>query len=554
MPAEHFDVLIIGAGLSGIDAGWHLNKYAPKKSYVILENRERIGGTWDLFRYPGIRSDSDMLTMGYRFRPWTHESAISPGEAIREYVTDTAKDAGVDKHIRFRHKVAKASWDSATARWTIEAERRVPASAGAASTPSTATRSPAPPSGGGKETAAALAHPPPHAGEGDHRAAMVEGAPKHNDARTETVAFTANFIFSCAGYYRYAAGYTPDFPGRENFKGEVVHPQHWPENLDYAGKRIVVIGSGATAVTLVPNLAKTAHVTMLQRSPTYYVSRPEIDKTANLLRKFLPASWAYAIPRWRNIVLQRFFFDLARKKPEKTKERLIKGVADLLPKDYDVKTHFTPKYNPWDQRLCLVPDADMFEAIKSGRAEVVTDHIETFTEKGIKLKSGRELEADIIVTATGLALEVLGGVDVAVDGRKVDFGKTFTYKGMMYSGVPNLASVFGYTNASWTLRADLICEWVTRLLNKMDEKGVQIATPRVRDENMKADPWLDFSSGYVTRAIAMLPKQGPKAPWRQNQNYFTDIKAMRKAPIEDEGLEFSKATAGAKPVLARAAE
>jgi cation diffusion facilitator CzcD-associated flavoprotein CzcO len=501
MATEHFDVLIIGAGLSGIDAGYHLNKFAPKKSYVILENRERIGGTWDLFRYPGIRSDSDMLTMGYSFKPWTHESTISPGDAIRDYVTETARENGVDKHIRYRHNVKRASWDSNTARWTVEATKR------------------------------------------------------DANGREEPATITANFIFSCAGYYRYSEGYTPEFAGRDRFKGQIIHPQHWPEDLNYAGKRVVVIGSGATAVTLVPNIAKAAaHTTMLQRSPTYYVSRPEKDKTANFLRKFLPASWAYMIPRWRNIVLQRFFFNLARKKPQKTAERLIQGVADLLPKDYDVKTHFTPKYNPWDQRLCLVPDADMFDAIKDGRAEVVTDHIDAFTEKGIKLKSGRELEADIIVTATGLQLEVLGGMQVAVDGKPVDFGKTFTYKGMMYSGVPNLASVFGYTNASWTLRADLICEWVTRLLNKMDEKGADIATPTLADPTMKQDPWLDFSSGYVTRAVGMLPKQGPDAPWRQNQNYFTDIREMRKAPIEDDALEFTKAKAGAKPGLARAAE
>lgn len=543
MATEHFDVLIIGAGLSGIDAGYHLNKFAPKKSYVILENRERIGGTWDLFRYPGIRSDSDMLTMGYSFKPWTHQSTISPGDAIRDYVTETARENGIDKHIRFRHKVTRASWDSNTARWTVEVERRV--------APSTAYGGPPPPPAGEDTKRTGLAHPPPQAGEGDHRAAMVEGGA----ARTETVTFTANFIFSCAGYYRYSEGYTPEFAGRENFKGTIIHPQHWPENLNYDGKRVVVIGSGATAVTLVPNIAKrAAHTTMLQRSPTYYVSRPEIDKAANFLRKILPASWAYMIPRWRNIVLQRFFFNMARTKPAKTKERLIQGVKDLLPEGYDVATHFTPKYNPWDQRLCLVPDADMFDAIKQGRAEVVTDHIDTFTAKGIKLKSGKELEADIIVTATGLQLEVLGGAEITVDGRKVDFGKTFTYKGMMYSGVPNLASVFGYTNASWTLRADLICEWVTRLLNKMDEKGADIATPTLTDTNMKTDPWLDFSSGYVTRAVHMLPKQGPEAPWRQNQNYFTDIKEMRKAPIEDEALVFSKAKAATKPTLARAAE
>ncbi len=501
MPTEHFDVLIIGAGISGIDAAWHLQKNSPKKSFVILENRERIGGTWDLFRYPGIRSDSDMLTMGFGFRPWTHPSAISPGDAIRDYVTDTAKDAGIDEHIRFRHNVKSASWDSNSARWTIEATWR---------------------DANGKE---------------------------------EPVTFTTNFLFSCAGYYRYSAGYTPEFAGRDNFKGTIIHPQHWPEDLNYAGKRIVVIGSGATAVTLIPSLAKTAgHVTMLQRSPTYYVSRPEQDAMANFLRKYLPASWAYAIPRWRNILLQRWFFNMARTKPAKTKERLIQGVADLLPKGYDVKTHFTPKYNPWDQRLCLVPDADLFEAIKQDHVDVVTDTIDKFTESGIKLKSGRELKADIIVTATGLHVELLGGAQVSVDGRPIDLGQTFTYKGLMFSGVPNLASVFGYTNASWTLRADLICEYVCRLLNKMDEKGVQIATPRLADPNMKPDPWLDFSSGYVQRAVASLPKQGPKAPWRQNQNYFADIKEMRKAPIEDDALEFAKAGAVAKPELARAAE
>jgi monooxygenase len=499
--AEHFDVLIIGAGISGIDAGYHLNKFAPKKTYVILENRERIGGTWDLFRYPGIRSDSDMLTMGYSFKPWTHPSAISPGDAIRDYVTETARENGIDKHIRFRHNVKRASWDSATARWTVEATKRDEA---------------------GKET---------------------------------PVTITANFLFSCAGYYRYSAGYTPEFKGRENFKGQIIHPQLWPEDLDYAGKRVVVIGSGATAVTIVPNMAKTAaHVTMLQRSPTYYVSRPEKDWLANTLRKYFGARIAYMIPRWRNIVLQRFFFNMARKKPQQTAERLIKGVSDLLPAGYDVKTHFTPSYNPWDQRLCLVPDADMFNAIGSGKASVVTDHIDTFTEKGIKLKSGKELEADIIITATGLHVQLLGGAEIAVDGKPVEVGKTFAYKGMMLSNVPNLAFVFGYTNASWTLRADLVCEWVTRVLNKMDEKGAQIVTPRPTDPDMKADPMLDFSSGYVQRAIAATPKQGPTAPWRQNQNYFTDLKEMRKAPIEDEALVFTKAGAVAKPELARAAE
>ena len=486
MPAEHHDVLIIGAGLSGIDAGWHLTKLAPKRKFVILENRERIGGTWDLFRYPGIRSDSDMLTMGYRFRPWTHPSAISPGNAIREYVADTAKDAGIDKHIRFRHKVTRASWDSNTARWTVEAQKR------------------------------------------------------DEQGREETVTLTANFLFSCAGYYKYDAGYTPEFQGRNNFKGTVIHPQHWPENLNYAGKRIIVIGSGATAVTLIPNLAKTAgHVTMLQRSPTYYVSRPEQDKTANFLRRWLPASWAYAIPRWRNIVLQRFFFNIARKKPTQTAERLIKGVADLLPEGYDVKTHFTPKYNPWDQRLCLVPDADFFRAIRAGKVSIVTDHIETFTETGLKLRSGRELAADLIVTATGLVLIPLGGVRLAVDGRAVDPARTFLYKGMMYSDVPNLASVFGYTNASWTLKADLVCEYVCRLLNHMDRHGFRQCTPRNADPTLAAEPWVDFSSGYIQRALAQAPKQGSRRPWKLHQNYLLDLLGLRFGSLRDEAMVFS---------------
>lgn len=499
MPVEHFDVLIIGAGLSGIDAAWHLQKHSPKRTYTILENREQIGGTWDLFRYPGIRSDSDMLTMGYRFRPWTHQSAISPGDAIRDYITGTAKDAGIDRHIRFRHKVVAAAWDSAAARWTVEALRR------------------------------------------------------DATGREETVRLSANFVFSCAGYYKYAEGYTPEFAGRERFKGAIIHPQHWPQDLDYAGKRVVVIGSGATAVTLVPSMAKTAaHVTMLQRSPTYIVSRPEKDAAANFLRKILPAHWAYSIPRWRNILLQRYFFTRARKRPERVKETILEGVRKELGPDYDVATHFTPKYNPWDQRLCLVPDADLFQAIRDDRASVVTDHIETFTETGIKLKSGKELAADIIVTATGLQLEILGGMKVSVDGRAVDFGKTFTYKGLMFSDVPNLASVFGYTNASWTLRADLICEYVCRLLNYMDAKGATIAVPRLREAGMKESPWLDFSSGYITRSVAHLPKQGPNPPWRQSQNYLADIKDMRRAPIDDGVLEFSSPQAAARPAIAAA--
>jgi cation diffusion facilitator CzcD-associated flavoprotein CzcO len=505
MATEHFDVVIMGAGLSGIDAAWHLQKNAPGKKYVILENRDRIGGTWDLFRYPGIRSDSDMLTMGYSFRPWTHPSAISPGNAIRDYISDTARDAGIDRNIRFRHKVLGAAWSSQTGRWTVDAVRR------------------------------------------------------DAQGREEPVQFTTGFLFSCAGYYRYDQGFTPEFAGRDRFKGTIIHPQHWPENFDYTGKRIVIIGSGATAVTLVPSMAKTAaHVTMLQRSPTYFVSRPEKDKVANFLRTVLPATWAYAIPRWRNIILQRFFFGRSRKNPQQVKNLLINGVKQLLGPDYDVAKHFTPRYNPWDERLCLVPDADLFKSIRSGQAEVVTDHIDTFTETGIKLKSGKELQADVIVTATGLQLEILGGIGVSVDGEKVDFSKTFTYKGLMFSGVPNLASVFGYTNASWTLRADLVCEYVCRLLNHMDATGTRIATPRLREQGLQATPWLDFTSGYVQRALSKLPKQGPSAPWRQNQDYFADIKDMRRAPIDDGVLEFTKpataADAGSSKSVKEAAE
>ena len=481
------DVLIIGAGLSGVDAAWHLQHYARETTYVILENRERIGGTWDLFRYPGVRSDSDMLTLGYGFRPWTHPSAIAPGDTIRDYITSTAQEAHIDDHIRFRHRVVRADWSSGTARWTVEAAKR-------------------------------------------------------DEEGNETIVhFTARFLFSCAGYYRYDAGYTPDFIGRERFRGTIVHPQQWPADLDYAGKRIVVIGSGATAVTLVPSLAKTAeHVTMLQRSPTYYISRPRRDRFANFLRKVLPLRWAHAISRGLNIFLQRIFYARARSRPERIKRALLRHVSQLLGPGHDIETHFTPKYNPWDQRVCLVPDADLFIAIREGRASVVTDHIETFTEGGIRLQCGVELPADIIVTATGLQLEVLGGIQVTVDDQAVDFGKTFIYRGAMYTGVPNLASVFGYTNASWTLRADLTCEWVCRLLNYMGENNVDIVVPKVLDPDMQPQPLLDFSSGYVTRALAMLPKQGPHFPFRQRQNYYADRKDMRNTPVDDGYLEFSR--------------
>jgi monooxygenase len=484
MATEHFDVVIVGAGLSGIGAGYHLKTACPDRSYVILEGRDAIGGTWDLFRYPGIRSDSDMYTLGYAFKPWTEAKAIADGPSILKYVRETAAENGIDAKIRYGHLVKRASWSTEDACWTVDAE--------------------------------------------------VAGAVKR---------FTCNFLFLCGGYYSYEGGYTPEWPGVERFQGDIVHPQKWPEDLDYSGKKVVVIGSGATAVTLVPEMAKTAgHVTMLQRSPTYVVSRPAEDAMANWLRARLPGKLAYDIVRWRNVLGGMWFFNLARKKPAKVKAAILKMVREELGPDYDVETHFTPSYNPWDQRLCLVPDSDMFRQIKAGRASVVTDHIETFTEKGLKLKSGQELEADVIVTATGLVLEVWNGIEVSVDGRRVEASRTLAYKGMMYEGVPNLASAFGYTNASWTLKCDLTCEYVCRLLNHMRRTGLRQATPVNDDPTVTFEPWLDFSSGYVQRAMAKFPKQGNKVPWRLNQNYALDLMSLRYARLDDGVLRFTNPT------------
>ena len=484
--AEHFDVLIVGAGLSGIGAGYHLQERCPAKSYVILEGRDCIGGTWDLFRYPGVRSDSDMFTLGYSFKPWTEPKAIADGPNILKYVRETAAENGIDKKIRFHHRVKRASWSSQAARWTVEAERR--------------------------------------AGEGS----------------TEIVRFTCNFLFMCSGYYRYEEGYTPEFAGTADFAGRIVHPQKWPDDLDYARKRVVVIGSGATAVTLVPEMArKAAHVTMLQRSPTYVVARPAEDLLANKLRRNLPAKLAYHLVRWRNVLFGMYFFQLSRRKPERVKQLIFGGVRMALGPDYDVATHFTPRYNPWDQRLCLVPDGDLFRSIRDKCASIVTNEIDTFTKNGIRLKDGSELAADIIVTATGLVLEVLGGLEVVVDGRKVDFAKTLNYKGMMYSDVPNLAAAFGYTNASWTLKCDLTCEYVCRLINYMDRRGYKQCVPHNRDPTIRELPSLDFSSGYVQRAIAKMPKQGSKRPWRLYQNYALDIVTLRYGKIDDGVMQYS---------------
>ncbi|MGI9287076.1 MAG: flavin-containing monooxygenase [Pseudomonadales bacterium] len=482
---EHLDVLIVGAGISGIGAAYHLQTHCPDRSFAILEGRENLGGTWDLFRYPGIRSDSDMHTLGYSFKPWRATKSIADGPSILQYLRETATENGIDHRIRFQHLVTRAEWSSEAARWTVFAVR--------------------------------------------------------NDTG-ENVSYTCGFLFMCSGYYSYKAGYTPEFEGRDRFTGDIVSPQQWPQDLAYQGKRVVIIGSGATAVTLVPAMAQHAeHVTMLQRSPTYVVSRPDRDVIANTLRKVLPDKVAYEITRWKNTFLQERLYKMTRSNPAKVKKQFLDWVRAELGPDFDVDRHFTPSYNPWDQRLCLVPNGDLFAALRLKKASVVTDHIETFTENGIKLQSGKELEADIIVTATGLQLVTLGEMDFLVDGEPVDFAKTWTYKGLAYSGVPNLASSFGYINASWTLRADLTCEYVCRLLNHMRETGAVQCTPRLRpaDRDMPARPWIDdFSSGYMQRMMPMLPKQGDRAPWINTQRYSQDKKLFRKSPIDDGVMQF----------------
>ena len=484
MTQEYFDVIIVGGGLSGIDAAYHLQTHCRRKSYVILENRDAVGGTWDLFRYPGIRSNSDMYTFGYSFHPWQKNSSISDGESIRTYIRETAEAYGIDRHIRFRHRVKSASWSSADALWTVELER------------------------------------------GPER---------------EPVRLTCNFLFACTGYYDYAAGYAPAFAGAEKFRGRLVHPQHWPQDLDYTGKRVVVIGSGATAITIIPAMAETAaQVTMLQRSPSYIVSRPSQDAFALWLRRRLPIKLAYAIARWRNALYGLYLYNRCRRQPELIKRWIVGQVRQQLGPGYDVKTHFTPRYNPWDQRMCLAPDADFFHAIKGGKADVVTDEIEAFTETGVRLRSGQELPADIIVTATGLKLQMLGGIKVAVDGKPVNFGERMNFKGVMFSDVPNLASVFGYTNASWTLKSDLICAYVSRLIKYMDRRGYVQCTPRQNDPAVKPQPWVDFSSGYIRRSLDLFPRQGSKKPWKLHQNYLLDTVTLRFGAVDDSALEFTR--------------
>lgn len=479
---EHVDVVIVGAGLSGIGSAVHLTKSCPAKSFVLLEAREAIGGTWDLFRYPGVRSDSDMHTLGYVFKPWREARAIADGPAILAYVNEAAREHGIDRHIRFGHKATTARWSSETARWTVETE-----------------------------TPAGI--------------------------RT----FTCSMLLMCGGYYSYAKGHTPDFPGLERFGGRVVHPQFWPGDLDHKGRRVAVIGSGATAVTLVPAMARTAaHVTMVQRSPTWIVAWPAQDAIANRLRRWLPEKLAYAITRWKNTRNDVTFYRRTRTEPGKVREELLQGVRDALGPDHDVATHFTPRYAPWDQRLCLVPDGDLFRALRKGRASVATGTIRSFTEQGLELESGETVAADIVVMATGLELEVMGGMSFSVDGQPVRFPETWSYKGMMFSGVPNLVQTFGYINASWTLRADLTAEFACRLINRMDELGLRQATPRLRasDAGMPERPWIDdFSAGYVQRALHLFPRQGDRDPWRHTQDFAEDKRLIRYAPIEDGALQ-----------------
>ncbi len=498
---EHLDVLIVGAGLSGIGAGAHMRKELPEKSFAILEGREACGGTWDLFRYPGVRSDSDMFTLGYRFRPWKEQKAIADGPSILEYIRETAAEYDLDKEIRYGHRVRRAEWNSEDAKWTIEAET--------------------------SPVGSVSSHDAGSSGERDYL------------PQSKRVAFTCNFLYLCTGYYEYESGYTPEWPGFSDYAGTLIHPQKWPEGLDHAGKRVLIIGSGATAVTLVPAMAKEAeHVTMLQRSPTYVVSMPSEDKIANFFRSLLPAKAGYALTRWKNVLRQTFFYELSKKRPSIMKLLIAKGVSKEIGEELAEK-HFRPSYNPWDQRLCLVPDSDLFASIRDGRASVVTGEIEAFTETGVRLKNGDTIDADIIVTATGLKLKIMDGLTLVVDGEMVDLSTKLAYKGMMYNDVPNLAQAFGYTNASWTLKCDLTSEYVCRLIKHMDKFGFTQCVPRLNDANVKREPVLDFNSGYVLRALDTLPGQGSKQPWRLHQNYVKDVALIRFGRLEDEAMEFS---------------
>lgn len=480
---EHLDVLIVGAGISGISAAWHLQDRSPSKTYAILERRENMGGTWDLFKYPGIRSDSDMFTLGFRFKPWTSAKAIADGPSILSYIKDAAAENGIDKNIRYNHRVVAADWSDADNRWTVTVDT----------------------------------------GDGE-------------------IAMTCSFFFATTGYYNYDEGYSPEFPGSADFAGTIVHPQHWPEDLDYAGKKIVVIGSGATAITLIPALVNSGagHVTMLQRSPSYVGSLPDVDPVAVAANKYLPENVAHVVNRWKAIIFSTAQYQLARKFPNYMRKTLMTMAKRRLPEGYDVEKHFGPSYNPWDQRLCLAPNGDLFKTIRKGNADVVTDTIDTFVPEGIKLASGEVLDADIIVTATGLNMQLLGGLVPTLNGEPIDLTSLMTYKGLMFSGIPNFAITFGYTNASWTLKADLVSEFVCRVLNYMDDNGFDRVVPEHPGASVSELPFMDFAPGYFLRAIDQLPKSGSRAPWRLKQNYLLDLRLIRQGKVDDEALHFTK--------------
>ena len=476
----HKDIIIVGAGISGIAAGYNLQKSCPNKSFAILEGREALGGTWDLFKYPGVRSDSDMHTLGFRFRPWIHKKAIADGPSILKYLNETVDDYNLREKITYNQKVIASNWVSDSSIWELTV-----------------------------------------------------------DDNGQEISMSCNFLFLCGGYYSYDKPYMPDFPGMDAFNGRVIHPQFWDESLDYSNKKVVVIGSGATAVTLVPAIAESAkQTTMLQRSPSYVISAPAEDSWNNALNKIFPVKFTYFVIRWKNILRTIIGFYLSRKYPERIKERLINLVREELGQDFDVEKHFTPSYKPWDQRMCLVPDGDLFSAIKDNRANVVTDTIDTFTPTGILLNSGNEIEADIVISATGIELNALNDINVSVDGLKVEANRKLSYKGMMLSGVPNLAISFGYVNSSWTLRADLTCEYVCRLINTMDKEGCAACSPEEDLNALVEDDYIDFTSGYVQRALDRLPKQGKKSPWRNYQNYLLDIFYVRLFSIKDSTLRF----------------
>jgi monooxygenase len=482
---DHFDVLIIGAGLSGVAAACHLRKKSPQREFAIVEARDCIGGTWDLFRYPGVRSDSDMFTLGYSFRPWTETKAIADGQAILRYIRATAGEHEIDGKIRFNHRLQRCSWSAKEMRWRVQAERT---------------------------------------GSG------------------EQVYLTCNFLLMCSGYYSYQRGFSPSLPGIDQFKGAVIHPQDWTSAIDYTGKRVVVIGSGATAVTLTPELAKSAGtVTLLQRSPTYVVAWPDEDRIANRLRRWLPAGTACAITRWKNVATGMYFHRLCKRNPARARAMILNGVRQAVGPDCDVAAHFNPRYNPWEQRLCLAPNGDFFQSIRQGRTTIVTDEIETFVDTGLKLRSGRQLAADLVITATGLNLQVFGGAKLDVDGQPVDPANLLCYKGVLFSDIPNFAAVTGYSNASWTLKAELICDYVCRLLDYMDRRGFIWCMPRNRDAGVERLPPVDLSSGYLQRALHKLPKQGSRRPWRIHQNYLQDLITLRYSPFDDGVLEFAPA-------------